>query len=103
MTPGERRAVLEQLGQVEAELTRCTGELRERIGDLEATFVGIRRRPGTESLCPDCQGTCWVSDDGSLSGTPGTPMPCICCEPRYRDEWRTGPPLGCVPVPAARR
>ncbi|HEV3355150.1 MAG TPA: hypothetical protein VG247_00045 [Pseudonocardiaceae bacterium] len=41
-----------------------------------------RRRPHVEpgpKQCRDCWGTCVMFDDGSISGTDGAPLLCMCC------------------------
>jgi hypothetical protein len=34
-----------------------------------------------EAVCADCLGILFVHDDGSVTGTPDTPIPCDCTAP----------------------
>lgn len=44
--------------------------------DGSALLVEVPRTAA--SVCPDCRGTLVVTDDGSITGTPGATIPCVC-------------------------
>lgn len=79
MTDTETRPVIpwaDQLRELRAEV----GRLLTRVSELEQ-----QRTRQLGRVCPDCRGTFWTTDDGSVTGTPGARIPCVCCDPAGED------------------